>query len=92
MRDHGSGGGEAPPGEREGEGEEADNGGPWAIQSPGASPRGAPRRSASLDPDRRHVRLALKTLAPSQALRCWGGALRLNASLWIPTGGMCAWP
>ena len=59
VRDHGSGGGDGAPGDREGEGEEADGGGPWAIQSPGASPRGAPRRSGSLDPDRRHVRLAL---------------------------------
>lgn len=61
VRDHGSGGGEGAPGEREGEGDEADGGGPWAIQSPGASPRGAPRRSASLDPDRRHVRSALES-------------------------------
>ena len=60
VRDHGSGGGDGAPGEREGEGDEADGGGPWAIQSPGASPRGAPRRSASLDPDRRHVRPALE--------------------------------
>lgn len=59
VRDHGSGGGDSGvgggSGAGEGEEQEADGGGAWAIQSPGASPRGAPRR-ASLDPDRRHVR------------------------------------
>jgi hypothetical protein len=60
VRDSGSGGGDggalgdAP--RPDGGGEEPDGGGSvWAIQSPGASPRGAARRSASIDPERRHV-------------------------------------
>ncbi len=60
VRDSGSGGGDGGAlgdGPRpDGGGEEPDGGGSvWAIQSPGASPRGAARRSASIDPERRHV-------------------------------------